>query len=425
MMANDNRIADCGLKISDLYNRQYAIYFAVTWLLFCGSALAGDWPGWRGPSGSGVSPEDNLPIRWSATENVLWKVRLQGAGVSTPVVSGERVFLTASDGRLNDRLHVYCYRRTDGRELWHTRLFGSAPTDLYAPGGMAVPTPTSDGKHLFALFGTGDLACLDFTGKPRWIRSLAEEYGPFRNRWGMGASPILVGDLLVVQVDHWGPSYLLGIDSRSGANRWKVERDATVNWSSPFAARVKDETHIVVVGTYRAKGYRPKDGKELWTVSGLGFQCIPTPVPAGGLVLAASGEGTLAIRLDGARGDLTKSHVVWASRRGAPFVPSPVSFGGYCYLVDDKGFATCLEAATGKQVWKERLGKSFQASLVAGDGKVYYPNLDGGITVMKAGPRPIVLARNELGEMIVASPAIANGRIFIRGEKHLFCIGRR
>src|SRR5262249_13388973 len=149
--------------------------------------------------------------------------------------------------------------------------------------------------------------------------------------------------------------------------------------------------------------------------------CIPSPVVSGDLLLAASGEGTLAVRLDGARGDLTKSHVAWRSKRGSPYVPSPVCTGGYFYLVDDKGWATCLNAATGKQVWKERMGRSFQASLVAGDGKVYYTDLEGGVTVLKAGPKFEVLARNEVGEMLVASPAVSRGQIFLRGQKHLFC----
>src|SRR5262249_40402000 len=182
--------------------------------------FAADWPGWRGPGGDGVTAEKHLPVAWSATANVRWKARLHGAGVSSPVVWGDRVFLTASDGRRDDRLHVTCYHRADGRLLWHTRLFGSAPTDQFPPGGMAVPTPAADGPRLFTLFGTGDLVCLDFDGRPVWVRSLAEEYGPFRNRWGMGSSPVLVGDLLVVQVDHWSQSYLLGVDARTGANRW-------------------------------------------------------------------------------------------------------------------------------------------------------------------------------------------------------------
>jgi outer membrane protein assembly factor BamB len=388
-------------------------------------ARAGNWPGWRGPDGTGVTAEKGLPVRWSATKNVRWKVPLQGAGVSAPVVWGDAVFLTASDGRLNDRLHVYCFHRADGRTLWHTRLFGSAPTDLFAPGGMAVPTPVTDGERLFVLFGTGDLACLDFAGKPVWVRSLAEEYGPFRNRWGMGSSPVLVDGLLVVQVDHWGQSYLLAIDPRSGANRWKTDRDAAVNWSTPLAVRVKGRTQVVAVGTEKAKGYDAKNGAELWTVSGLNLQCIPTPVVLGDVLYAASGENTLAVRLDGGRGDLTRTHVLWKSRRGAPFVPSPVAYGGRLYLADDKGWGTCLDAATGAQLWKERLGREFHASVLAGDGKVYYTNKEGVVTVLKAGETFEPLARNDVGEAVMASPAVSDGQIFLRGEKHLFCIGEK
>ena len=387
-------------------------------------ATAADWPGWRGPAGTGVSTDKDLPTKWSATENVRWKTPLSGAGVSAPVVHGERIFLTTSDGRGNDRLHVSCYQRSDGKELWHTTLFGSAqPEGQFPPGGMAVPTPATDGKHVFALFGTGDLVCLDFDGKPAWLRSLAQEYGPFRNRWGMGASPILVGDLLVALVDHWGQSYLLGVDAKTGATRWKTNRDASVNWSSPVAVKAKDRTHIVVVGTHQVKGYDAADGAELWKVGGMTMQCIPSPVAEGNIVYAVSGRkgNTLAIRLDGARGELEKN-VVWSYSRGAPFVPSGLVYAGHYYMVDDEGFGTCLEAATGAEVWRERMGGRYQASLVAGDGKVYFTNLNGVVVVIKAGAEFAVLAKNALGEAVVASPAVSNGQIFLRGEKHLYCI---
>src|SRR5262249_42149294 len=154
----------------------------------------------------------------------------------------------------------------------------------FPPGGMAVPTPAADGKRLVALFGTGDLVCLDFAGRPVWIRSLADSYGPFRNRWGMGSSPLLLGDLLVVQVDHWGQSYLLGVDPETGENRWRSERDASVNWASPVPAWVKGKPQIVVAGTYRIQGYDPANGRELWSVRGMQMQCIPTPVVDGELV---------------------------------------------------------------------------------------------------------------------------------------------
>jgi outer membrane protein assembly factor BamB len=399
--------------------------FLALGLLLCAPALAADWPGWRGPSATGVSPETNLPTHWSATENVRWKTPLPGAGVSTPVVWKDHVFLTASEGR-NDRLLMLAFDRRTGKALWQATFFGSAqPEGYFAPGGMAVPTPATDGKYVYALFGTGDLVCLDFDGKPMWIRSLAEEYGPFRNRWGMGASPILAGDLLAVLVDHFGPSYLLGIEARTGVTRWKTPRDATVNWSSPLAVTRNGQTQLVVSGTFQLRSYAAADGKELWRTHGMMQQCIPTPVADGGILYAVSGRKgvTLAIRLDGARGTLSGKNIVWQSNRGAPFVPSPLCFGGQYYLIDDEGFGSCLDAATGAELWRERIGGRYHASPVAGDGKLYYTNLQGVVTVVKAGPKFEVLARNSLGESVVASPAIAQGQLFIRGEKHLYCIG--
>jgi outer membrane protein assembly factor BamB len=395
---------------------------ALALLVLPGLVRAENWPGWRGRTGMGISAEKNLPVQWSSTENVRWKVKLEGAGVSSPVVWGDRVFLTASDGRQNDRLHVFCYHRDDGRRLWHTRLFGTAPTDLYAPGGMAVPTPATDGKLLYVLFGTGDLAALDFDGKPVWIRSLAREFGPFRNRWGMGASPILVGDLLVVLVDHWSQSYLLAVEPRTGANRWKTDRAASVNWTTPVAVKVKDQIELVVFGTYQAMGYDVANGGELWSVKGMHMQCIPSPVALGPLLFAASGENTMAIRLDGATGDLTDSHVAWTNRKASAFVPSPVAYQGHIYLPGDKGVSQCLDGGSGKVLWKKRLGDQYHASPVAGDGKVYFPSKEGVVYVVRSGRDFELLSQNDMGEPIVASPAVSRGQIFLRGEKHLYCI---
>jgi hypothetical protein len=394
-------------------------------LLISSTAYADNWPQWRGPGNRGISEEKNLPLSWSATKNVRWKVELLGAGVSQPIVWDDRIFITASDGLLNDRLHVHCYARPDGKLLWHTRLFGSAPTDLYPPGGMAVPTPATDGKLVYVLFGTGDLVALDFDGKPAWIRSLAEEYGPFRNRWGMGTSPILVGDTLLVQVDHWSQSYLLAVNAKTGANRWKTDRPGSVNWSSPLAVKVKDRTEIITFGTNFVRSYDAEKGQELWRVDGMHFQCIPSPVVLGDTVFACSGENTMAIKLDGSRGDLTKSHLVWKNKKANAFLPSPLGYGDYIYLPGDRNFVTCYEARTGVQVWKERLGDQFHASPVGAAGRVYIATKEGSVKVVRAGPSFDLLADNAMGEQIIASPAISNGQIFLRGEKHLFCIGER
>jgi outer membrane protein assembly factor BamB len=396
---------------------------AVLLLAACPLQLhAENWPGWRGPGNRGVSSEAQIPLTWSHNQGIRWKVTVPGAGVSTPVVWNDRVFVTASDGRLNDRLHVLCYHVADGRVLWHTRLFGSAPTDLFAPGGMAVPTPATDGRAVFVLFGTGDLAALDFAGKPLWIRSLAEEYGPFRNRWGMGASPILADGTLYIQVDHWSQSYLLAVDPATGANRWKADRPGAVNWTSPLVVKANGRSEIITIGTEFVRSYDVATGKERWHVGGAHQQCIPSPVVLDDVLIACSGENTMAIRLDGAEGDLSKSHVLWKNKKVAAFLPSPLQYDGYLYVPADRSFVTCLEPRSGKQLWKERVGEQFYASPVGAAGRVYIATKEGTVKVLRAGAEFEILAENDLREPLVASPAIAGGRIFLRGEKHLFCI---
>ena len=393
-------------------------------ILVPATALAENWPGWRGPGNRGISAETDVPLTWSKTENVHWKVAVPGAGVSAPVVWDERIFLTASDGRLNDRLHVFCYERKDGKLLWHTRLFGAAPTDLFPPGGMAVPTPATDGKAVYVLFGTGELAALDFAGKPLWIRALAEEYGPFRNRWGMGSSPIFAGGTLYVQVDHWSQSYLLAVDPKTGKNLWKADRPGAVNWSSPLIVDVKGRTEVITFGTFHVRSYDAETGSELWRVEGMHQQCIPSPVVTGDLLIACSGDNTMAIRLDGQTGDLTKSNVVWKNKKVAAFMPSPLLYEGLIYVPADREFVTCVDAKAGMQVWKERVGQNFYASPVAAAGRIYFATKEGSVKVLRSGREFEMLAENEMGEPIVASPAISGGQIFLRGEKHLFCIGR-
>lgn len=392
-------------------------------LLTLATARADNWPGWRGPGNQGISTETKAPLTWSPKTNIRWKVEVPGAGVSSPVVWGDHIFLTASDGRLNDQLHVYAFHRKDGRILWHARLFGSAPTDLYPPGGMAVPTPATDGKYVYVLFGTGELAALDFAGKPVWIRSLAEEYGPFRNRWGMGTSPVLAGNTLVVQVDHWSQSYLLAVDPKTGANRWKANRPGSVNWTSPLVVKVKDRLEVITFGTNHIRSYDSEKGTELWRVDGMHFQCIPSPVVSGDLLVACSGDNTMGIKLDGSRGDLTKSHVLWKNTKAKAFLPSPLLYREHLYIPSDRQFVSCYDAKTGTLLWKERVGETFHASPVAVGDRVYIPTKEGTVAVVAAGSEFKLLSTNSIGEQLIASPAVSNGQIFLRGEKHLFCVG--
>jgi outer membrane protein assembly factor BamB len=386
--------------------------------------LPADWPGWRGPQGNGISADKDTPVNWSATAGVRWKVPLVGKGVGNPVIWGDRVFLTSSDGPRHDQLHLFCLDRRDGRARWHQTFWGTAPTLRHEQkSSMATPTPVTDGQHVWAFFGSGDLFCLDLDGNLVWCRSLAQEFEPFQNRFGMGSSPVLAGDRLLLQCDHWGQSYLLAVDKRTGKTLWKTDRAEHVSWSTPLVVDVEGRPQLIACATFHVKGYDVETGRELWSAGGLTRECIPTPVAAGGLILVVSGLKGEALALrSGGRGDVTESHVLWRNGRGAPFVPSALLLDGLYYQVDDRGIGTCFDARTGDLVWQERLGGAFTASPVAADGKLYFIDEEGVTTVLRAGREFERLSRNAIGEPVFASPAIASGELFIRGDRHLFCI---
>ena len=282
------------------------------------AANAENWPGWRGPHRSGVTSDTGVPTTWTPTENVLWKSPLPGIGTSNPVVWGDKVFVTASEGRDHGELHVICFDRDTGRERWHQRLWGTAPTLFYGRSGMASPSPVTDGKSLFAFFGTGDVFCFDLDGGLRWQRALADEYGPFENRFAASSSPLLFEDKLILQCDHYGASYAIALDQKTGANRWKADRpDVWLSWSSPQLVPNGDRVELVLSGSERLDGYDPRTGSPLWRVRGLARECIPTPLVGHGRLYVVSGpNGThLAIK-PGGTGDVTDSNVVWKNDPG-------------------------------------------------------------------------------------------------------------
>ncbi|MEX2114266.1 MAG: PQQ-binding-like beta-propeller repeat protein [Pirellulales bacterium] len=392
------------------------------------SARAEDWPGWRGPQRNGVSNEQRLPTHWSPTSGIRWKAPLPGSGISNPIVSGDRVVCTSADGVDQRDLHVICLDRATGVERWHTRLWGTAPTLHHATkSSMASPSPVTDGDNVYAFFGSGDVFCLDMDGRFVWQRSLAEEYGPFENRFAASSSPLLFEDLLVLQCDHYGPSYLLAIDKHSGANRWKVDRpEVWLSWCSPVAIPAANarEPELIVCGSEKMDAFDPRSGEKLWTLSGMARECIPTPIVVDDMIYATSGPGaaTYAVR-SGGRGVLDASQVAWTNTRGNPYVPSAIVVDGRFYVADDNGIAGCLDARTGKSLWRKRFGGAYTASPVAGDGKIYFTNESGETLVLAAGTdRCEEIARNTIGEPVYASPAISHGCLFLRSSTQLWCM---
>jgi len=398
-------------------------------LLFVSCARAENWPGWRGPYRNGLSREQSVPTEWSAERGIVWKVSLPGSGISNPIVWEDRVIVTSSDGPKQSELHIICVDCRDGSELWHRRFWGTAPTLYHATkSSMASPSPVTDGDHIYAFFGTGDVFCLDLNGNLVWQRALADEYGEFENRFAASSSPLLYRGLVLLQCDHYGDSYVIALDQQTGANRWKVDRpEAWLSWATPQLVPTGrgDEHELIVCGSEKIDAYDPLTGEKLWTLGGMRRECIPTPVYGNGLIYAVSGPKgpTFAIRTGG-RGDISRTHVVWSNVRGAPFVPSAILVGRHYYLVDDKGIATCLDASNGKVRWQKRLGGAFTASPVAAGGYVFFTNEAGSTFVIRAEVDAYAeIAENPLDEPVFASAALSGGQLFLRGARHLYCIG--
>jgi outer membrane protein assembly factor BamB len=383
------------------------------------------WPRWRGPSGQGLAAGP-YPDGWSATENVLWRTAVPGSGNSSPIVWGDRLYLTAaySGGR---RVSVLAFRRSDGAALWEAFAPGGGASMAHPKNGHASATPTADGERIYAYFGQRGLMAVDPEGKVVWHR----EFGSINASHGTAGSPLLYRDRVIVYQDHYNGSFIAAFDARTGRDVWRTGRDANVGWGTPVAIRVGDHDEIIVNGQRRVRAYDPASGAELWHCAGSTYEVIPTPVVGHGLVFCASGRAgpTLAIR-PGGRGDVRDTHLVWSSPRGSPFVPSPVLYGGALYMVNDmSGIVTCLEATTGRPAWQGRLGlmytEGFSASPVAVDGKVFFTNDEGETFVLRAGPTFDLLRVNRLGERVLASPALVDGRWYVRTDRHLVAIGTR
>ena len=431
-----------------------------------GSVAAADWPQWRGPHGSGIADEKDMPVRWSATENVAWKTAIAGLGVSTPIVSGDRVFVTSqigagirkpgnhprlvqgadaaaageralaaprpapADGAAGDRTTfvVEAFHRADGHRLWEHRVEATGPlTGVHDKHNLASPSPVTDGQMVFAWFGTGQIIALDMNGRSVWERHLGREIGPFDINWGHASSPTLYRDLLILLCDHTPASYLLAIDKRTGKERWRADRGkGRASYTTPFVVESATGPELIVNSSERVDAYDPRTGTFLWHVGGTNQFPIPSPTFHDGIVYLSRGYRSgpyMAIR-PGGRGDISTTHVVWQVPTGAPYISSLVYDAGILYMANDVGAITAIEADTGKKLWQERVNGIFSASPVAADGKIYFVSETGETIVLKSGREPVILARNDIGERLIASPAVSNGQILLRTDDRVFCIGR-
>ena len=404
--------------------------------LLASPALA-NWPQWRGPDLNGVSAERGLPLKWTAAENVTWKLAMPDRSGSTPIVWGERLFLNVAEG---DKLGLWCVDRSKGSVLWKRDLGGG--NKRMRKHNMSSPSPVTDGKSVWVMTGTGLLKAFDFEGRELWARDIQKDYGEFGLNWGYASSPLLHGDSLYVQVLHGmntdDPSYVLRVDKKTGKTLWRVERptdavrESPDAYTTPALLRYGKATEIVVSGGDYVTGHDPATGKELWRAGGLNperepfFRIVASPIVYDGLIYVPTRVKPLLVLRAGGRGDVTKTHLAWSTQNG-PDVPTPVTDGKFFYIVNDRGIVWCLDAKTGKEVYAQQRLKpgTYSASPVLADGKLYVTNEDGLTSVIKAGPQFEVLAENDLAEYTLSSPAVSEGQLFLRTSGHLYAIGQR
>ena len=383
-----------------------------------------DWPQFRGPDGQGHSPEHSLPIEWSETKNIAWKVPVPGRGWSSPVVAGGRVWLTtATPVKRDTSLRLMAFDVETGRTALDVEVFKTPGATLLNPkNSFASPTPIVEGDRVYVHFGADGTAALSTSGDAIWKTKFSYE-----SQHGNGGSPELAGDLLILNCDGFDQAFVVALDKRTGKTRWRTDRREPHSqaYSTPLAIRVNDRDQVVSVGAYTASAYDPETGKEIWRVSYTdGFSNVPRPVYGAGLVFIATGfnqPSLLAVRPDG-KGDVTRTNVAWRLSRGAPLTPSPLIVGDEVYVISDNGIASCLDARTGAVRWQQRLGNGFSASPIAADGRIYFLDEEGRTTVMKAGVSGERQASNTLDGTTLASIAVSDQSFFIRTATHLYRI---
>ncbi len=407
-------------------------------MLLAGSfALAegsGNWPRWRGPTDDGAAEPGAYPVKWDSATHLLWKAPLPGKGCSTPVVWNHRIFLTAP---VEEQDAVLAFDWS-GKPLWQTVL-GAERAGKNRNGSGSNPSPATDGENVCVYFKSGNLAVVDFDGKIRWKTNLQERFGKDTLNWDIGTSPVLTEKAVVVAVMQHGNSYLAAFDKRTGQLQWKVARDYETpvegdhSYTTPIVFRRQGKEALLVWGAVHLTAHDAADGKVFWSCGDFNpeakrnWPAVATPVIAGEVVVVPYGRGDRlhGIKLGG-DGDVTATHRLWKREDTGSFVPTPVAYKGRVYLLRDRGDIECIDPATGKTLWTGNLPKkssNYYASPAVADGKIYAAREDGMVFVAKIDGGFEVLAENDLGDRVIASPVPVAGRLLLRGEKHLFCVG--
>lgn len=446
---------------------RHVLTLAAAALVTTAALSAENWPAWRGPGDAGVSTDTNLPVTWSDTENLAWRTTLTGLGVSTPIVWGDRVFVTSQVGNVAERSGKHptlitgdalddsgertlggrkqgerptaddtvrfvltALDRSSGRRLWEHTLVGEGPfPEIHEKHNLASPSPTTDGQRVYAWYGTGQLVAVDFSGTQVWSRNLAKDVAPVSITWGPGSSPTVYGTSLYLLAYHGTSAYLMAVDTATGATRWKVDGTKGVtSYSTPVIVQTPSGPELVVNSSEGVAGHNPATGERLWFYAEANTFPVPAPIPArDGLVYLNRGYRSspfMALRAGG-RGDIAATHVVWRQATSGPYVPSLVYYQGLLYMATDQGIVSAIDAATGVRVWQERIPGVYMGSPVAGDGKIYFADETGTTLVLEAGRSLKLLATNKLRGRFGASPAIAGGRLFLRSDGEVIAIGRR
>ncbi len=409
-------------------------------LLCCAAAPAADWPRFRGPNGTGASADKDVPVQWSDKDGVLWKVPIPGRGNSSPIVWGDKLFIQSSAEDGSERW-LFCLNPNTGEVIWKASAAGSK-AHTHQKNTLASSTPATDGERVYAVFWDGKdllLNAYDFKGEQVWTRDL----GSYESEHGAGISPMVFDGRVYVaddqgasqNYDTTAPSTVMAFNAQDGTDSWKAPRKSfRACYSTPFILESeKGKPELIVASTAGVSSYDPAAGSEnwnyVWSFSTHPLRTVASPIVAGGLIVANAGEGgagrSLIVLKPGGKGDVTRTALVWKDEKSYSYVPTLLASGDYLYCVNDDGFASCHDAKTGAEAWTKRLGGHFSSSPVLIDGKIYATTETGDVYVFEANPKQYKpLAKNSLGEGVIASPAVANGRLYIRGDGSLFCIGK-